>query len=106
MLPPAHAPDLPIGRVSKSLALEGAGGKLASIGKFRLDADSAARASLAPRRAATNDAPGLVTSTASTAPMTESNFIKKLSGIPPWPVRFPQRNERKMLCRNYLAARW
>jgi hypothetical protein len=27
--------------------------------------------------------------------MTESNFIKKLSGIPPWPVRFPNATKGK-----------
>jgi hypothetical protein len=38
---------------------------------------------LAPRRVVRSDAPGLATSTAHTAPMTDSKPTKKLNGIPP-----------------------
>jgi hypothetical protein len=38
---------------------------------------------IAPRRVVGSDAPGLATSTAHTAPMTESKPTKKLNGIPP-----------------------
>jgi hypothetical protein len=59
----------------------------------------------APRRAATNGAPGLATRTADTAHMTDSKNSKKLSGIPPCPVHSPQGKESHIMSTHPTSRR-